>query len=527
MARVALVKLFTGLNLAVSQLSAELRKAGHETRILYFKDYVGVPRDKADAYPVTEYAGVNVYARGREWIWNCYKPVTEQEYRLLIQQLREFGADLVGFSLTSGGLSLATQVVIRLRSELSVPIIWGGTGPTIEPDRCIEIADYVCVHEGERALPELASRLDRGDPGHDVQGIWARKGNTVIRNAAAPLVDLESIAIPDFDPAHAVHIEDDTLRTNVYPHNLGGQYPIMTSRGCPFSCSFCVESVLQDMFGKKGSLRRRSVGVVMEELVWAKENLGITSVLFYDDVFTTHRKWLEEFSVAYKEQVGLPFWCYTYPTTTRREDVQLLSEAGCRAMTMGIQSGSQRILNDRFGRPAPLDRAVGAIRMILDAGIDCFFDLITRVDFETEEDMQATFDLLCSLPDGVKSQGFGNMVRFPNYGYTKKVDEAKAVRAVSEESYRYWHRMYLLALESIPLSTKRAIANDPVYRRHPELLEPLLRTGLPFMFLPDKGLVRRARVLDTAIAQATIPTEFAAEILGSEPAPAGRLPVLS
>src|SRR5262245_42959024 len=109
MARIALIKLFTGLNLAVSQLSAELRRAGHETLIIYFKDYVAVPRDQAGRYPMTEYAGINVYARGKEWVWNCYSPITEIEYRLLLDELRAFRADLIGFSLTSAGLPLGAE----------------------------------------------------------------------------------------------------------------------------------------------------------------------------------------------------------------------------------------------------------------------------------------------------------------------------------------------------------------------------------------------------------------------------------
>lgn len=508
MAKVALIKLFTGLNLAVSQLSGELRRAGHESLIVYFKDHVAVPRSQQGKYPMTPYAGINVYARGVEWIWNCYKPITEIEYGLLFGVLREFGADLVGFSLTSAGLPLAAEVTQRIRAELDVPIIWGGTGPTLEPERCLSWADLVCLHEGEEVIVELAERIDRGVGFDDVRGICARVDETIVKNPPRPLLDLETIAMPDFDRAHTVYIENDLLFPDVYPHNLMNQYAIMTSRGCPFSCRFCVESVLQDMFGKKGSLRRRSVDLVIEELVRAKETLGITSVLFYDDVFTTHRKWLEEFGPKYRDRVGLPFWCYTYPTTTRRDDIELLRDAGCVTMTMGIQSGSQRVLNDRFGRPAPLEEAVEATRIILDAGIQCFFDLITRVEFETEEDVRATFELLASLPVGVKSQGFGHMTLFPNYGYTNSVQETGQSHALSEDDYRYWHRMYLLAIAPLPWSTKRAMLDEPVYRRHPELLEPMLRTRLPLFFLPDRGPALRPTLLDTAIAQATIPVEF-------------------
>ena len=121
-----------------------------------------------------------------------------------------------------------------------------------------------------------------------MRDLWLKRGGQIIKNPARPLVDLEKIAIPDFDPAHAVHINDDQIHHAFYPLVIGTEYPIMTQRGCPFSCSFCVESVYQDMFGKKNSLRRRSVDVVIQELVEAKRKFRIRQVMFWDDVFTVN-----------------------------------------------------------------------------------------------------------------------------------------------------------------------------------------------------------------------------------------------
>src|SRR5262249_58223505 len=115
---------------------------------------------------------------------------------------------------------------------------------------------------------------------------------------------VEDLAIPDFELARTVHINDDQLRRNLYPPNLGNQYIIMTTRGCPFSCSFCIESGYQDMFGKKNHLRRRSVDVVIKELVEARKRLSFNSVLFYDDVFTTYPRCLKEFAKRYKDDAG-------------------------------------------------------------------------------------------------------------------------------------------------------------------------------------------------------------------------------
>ena len=86
MARVALIKLFTGLNLGVSQLSGELQRAGHDSRIIYFKDFLVVPAEETARYLVTDYAGhARRGARPRSTVWNCYTPFSEREYELLFE----------------------------------------------------------------------------------------------------------------------------------------------------------------------------------------------------------------------------------------------------------------------------------------------------------------------------------------------------------------------------------------------------------------------------------------------------------
>ena len=136
MARVALVKLFTGLNGGVSQLSGELLRAGHESVIVYFKDFLVVPAEERDRYLLTDYALTNVAARGQEYLWNCYRPFTDREYELLIDTLRAFKPDLIGFGLTSLTMKPAAEVTAKIKEHFDVPVIWGGVGPTLEPGAC-------------------------------------------------------------------------------------------------------------------------------------------------------------------------------------------------------------------------------------------------------------------------------------------------------------------------------------------------------------------------------------------------------
>ena len=483
MARIALIKLFTGLNLAPAQLSAELQRAGHDSRIIYFKDHKIVPFEEKDNYAVTDYPGVLLAADGSKKVWNCYNPFNEKENKLLIQYLKDFNPDAIGLSVLSGTIRESSYITNLLKQHFDVPFIWGGPGPTLEPDRCIQLTDMICINEGEGVIVELANRLDSGDELTAIAGTWAKKPDgSVIQNQKRELLKLDDIAIPDWNLSHYVHINAlKGLRTGLYPNNLGQEYPIMTQRGCPFSCSFCIESRYQDMFGKKNSLRRRTVDVVIEELLWAKKNLDIVSVLFYDDVFTVNPRWLDDFLPRYKKEIGLPFWCYTYPTTHTPELLRKLKEAGMVSVTMGVQSGSERILKEHFNRPTAAKRVVEAAQEIVDLGpeVKGFFDLITKVTFETEEDLKSTFELMLALPKEFKTVGFGEMTNFPTYGFTEEVEKnpsliTKHQNEMSEELYDYYHKLYFLTRGPLSIQEIRTISEDPKYRKDPSLLNPLL-----------------------------------------------------
>ena len=488
MARVAIIKLFTGLNLAPAQLSGELLRAGHKSKIIYFKNYEDHEVEESKNFEVADFSGLLFSIDGREVIWNCYKPFSETEFELLISELRDFAPDLIGFSLYSGIIKPNAEVTRRIREHFDVPIVWGGAAPTLEPELCIPHADILCINEGEEVIVDLANRIDAGLPWDDIPGTWVKAADgTILKHKNRPNIPLNDIAIPDWQRGNYLHIDGDRVIRGRFPLNLGKEYPIMTQRGCPFSCSFCIESRYQEMFGKKDSLRRRDIDVVLEELHWAKDVLNIETVLFYDDVFTVNPKWLKEFLPRYKEEIGLPFWCYTYPTTHNVELLKSLKEAGCTSITMGVQSGSERILKDYYNRPTKMKRVIEAGREIVEAGLTGFFDLITINEFDREEDLRATFDFLVEFPKELKCLAFGEMISFPTYSYSvmseqnqlaksdpNKIAVSAADQQPSREVYDYYHRLYRLTRSELPVETIKEIGRDLRYREDPSLIDSYL-----------------------------------------------------
>lgn len=437
-------------------------------------------REMHDGWDWTECSGYVVAAGGIRKNLNCYRPFQETEFLSLISALQEFRADAIAISVVSGNIREATLITRRIKEAMPLPVIWGGHGPTLEPDRCIKEADLICIHEGEQVIVDVAERIDSKSDFDGIPGTWVRNtDNTIRQYPPRPLLKLDDIAFPNWSPEDNLFINGDSVIRNYYPTNLEQNYIITTQRGCPFSCSFCIESRYQEDFGKKGSLRRRSPQLVIDELLWAKDNLPIKRVLFYDDVFTVNPRWLKEFLPLYKEQVGLPFWCYTYPTTHNPEMLSWLKDAGCDAITMGIQSGSPRILKEYFNRPTLTDRMITAGQEIVDSGIYGEFDLIFRHPFETEEDLKETFDFLCKFPQKMKAIWFAEMTYFPNHFFTNEATQKARENIlafgepyqVSETLYAYYYRLFRLTRMKFPKARIMSLANDPRFRENPELLD--------------------------------------------------------
>jgi len=485
--KIALIKIHPDLNMALPQLTGDLVRAGHFARMFFFKDYnykneykdSRFSQDRALDLPTNEefeFGGI---------------------YEALAERLAEFNPHAIGLSVISLSVAEAVKTTAFLRSRFDLPILWGGVGTTLEPEIAIEHADVVCIGEGEEVMVEFANAIDNKPDWRSVtewltiEGTWTRDPNgTVHKNPKRAIRDLDNIAIPDWQASKMVWITEEMVSRGprAYAKVAKGDYQIMTQRGCPFSCSFCVESRYQEMFGKKQSLRRRSVDLVLEELVHAKEAYSPEMVWFWDDVFTVNPRWLDEFLPRYRDEVGLPFWCYTYPTTHKLELLQKLKDAGCNSITMGIQSGSERILREVYNRPTPLLRVLEAAEEIVEAGINGYFDLISKSSFETEADLRATFEFLTDLTPEMIYYGIGEMKSYPTYAYTRNEAAAKSGNVIDavdlnidDKTYDYYHQLYYVARNPyIDKAEKLLIGSDPMFRSNPQLLDQYIHIKTTF-----------------------------------------------
>ncbi|HEX9659069.1 MAG TPA: radical SAM protein, partial [Rhodothermales bacterium] len=507
--RIAIIKLFYGMTITSAQLAGQLKAGGHVPLVVMFKrqafllaDKLPDPDYELGDTPMTGFMvnkdGVSAFESS---VW---KKTSEQELNNLKAVLAEFRPDAIGISTLSWGMTLAGRISEFLRKHFTVPLLWGGTGPTLEPDRSMQFADLVCVGEGENILDEIGQRLNGRQPLDGINGTWCRlPDGSIQKNPKRPVSNLEEIAVPAWESSHMVLIDGDTVERNFSDTSAyrDRSYQMMTQRGCPFACSFCVESFYQKEFGKKDSLRRMSPQKAIRELKHAKDVLGYETVTFMDDVFTVNPRWLTEFCELYKKEIGLPFFCYTYPGVHDFEMLRMLEDAGCHAITIGVQSGSQRILNEVFDRRTRVDRIVESIEDIVRSGIPAAtFDMIPATKFDTEQDLKDTFELLLKIPKELDTTFYGQMTYYPNYPIMDKFrDDSLTAKAggLTPDDYAYYIKLCNLTRTDMPVDQIVAISKDEKYRLDHNLLDPMLKDDsilkANFGLLVDVGIERRAR----------------------------------
>lgn len=206
--------------------------------------------------------------------------------------------------------------------------IMGGPHTTYYPEAVEEESmDAVCVGEGENAFDNLLSCLESGKSTDSIPGINTRERKNEVGNLIA---NLDNIPLPD--------------RDLFFKNTPIGKFPLkafMTSRGCPYPCTYCFNLPLREIYQGKGKyLRRHSVARVIEEISRVKKDYPLDFVKFEDDLFALRvDDWIEEFVREYKKHINLPFNCLLRVDTIDEDLAKAMKAAGCFSVTMSIDSG--------------------------------------------------------------------------------------------------------------------------------------------------------------------------------------------
>lgn len=285
----------------------------------------------------------------------------QREERDFINAIKESSPDIVGFSFMTGYHHWVLETAKRIKEELGVPIILGGTHPTFFPEIIKKPGiDIICLGEGEYATLELMDVLDTKKDYTRIKNLYVKKNGKIFKNELRSLVeDLDRLPFPDRELFYKYHSLRNT-RNKEYS----------TGRGCPYSCSFCFNQVYRKMYQGKGKYTRRlSVERAVEELKTIKERYSLETVTFGDDTFTLDAEWLFPFLNRYRKEIGLPFTCGARADLMTEKTVRKLKDAGCYMVCFGLESANEYLRNKLLKKRISNEQIVKAANLFKRYGL--------------------------------------------------------------------------------------------------------------------------------------------------------------
>ncbi|MBI4654984.1 MAG: B12-binding domain-containing radical SAM protein [Nitrospirae bacterium] len=321
--------------------------------------------------------------------------------------IRDYNPDLIGIGLMSIEFYPAKNITRLLRERFQTPIIWGGVHVSTYPEECIKYADYVCRGEGESAVVSLLEHLrNKGkDVPPNIPNIWVRCNGKIIKQSVSSLeTNLDNLPFQEYLPDYYYGFHNGKIYNFAKNPHLFRRYALysgtchmmITTRGCPFNCSYCGHTALIAVYGRK--VRERAVENCMEELKAVKKDPYVLYINFEDDCFFVHsREWIRKFSEKYKKHINLPFIVRAIPTLLEREKLFMLKDAGLSMIVMGIQSGSDRVNFEIYDRRINFSSVMKAAELISEAKAVPFYEMIVDNPYETEETEMETIDSMSKL----------------------------------------------------------------------------------------------------------------------------------
>ena len=304
------------------------------------------------------------------------------------QIIKTFQPDIIGFSVMSGSHNWGKRMALQIKENFDIPTLFGGAHPTFFPDFIKEDGiDYLIRGEGEESVLEILEAIDQGVSFDHVPNLSyidseEKTCHNPLRNLRG---DMDEYPYPD---RHLYHTLDKSQHRQVRN--------VITSRGCPFHCSFCFEDAMRDLYKGKGKyVRIRDIDKVIEECIELKRDTPVEVIYFADDVFGMNRSWLYEFLERYKKEVDLPFICLVRAdlVAADRDYAFNLAKGGCQSVFFGVESGNEDLRNQVLKKQLNDDQIIKAANLLHEAGITFRTYNILGLPDETLDDAFSTVEL--------------------------------------------------------------------------------------------------------------------------------------
>ena len=371
-----------GFNHGLASISAVLREAGHETRLVNLNEKL--------------------------------PPVPTPED--LANEIRAWAPGMVAFSCITQQYPKARELAAFLREEARrgdlelPPLVVGGIHPTLVPTEVMAdgVWDHVGVGECELALLELVERLEAGENPDGVSNFLTWKegrrpevADTApvdaahwVHNPVGEFPELAELPEPDYELFETARITAQK----------GGWFSLMSSRGCPYRCSYCLNHKIIDLYredlgrgvGKLNAFRFRPADKMMAEIRRVVATYeGIDTFIFDDDLFTQNVEHALEMCAAYEaSEIDIPFVVNAHVKRLDPRVAKALASAGAKILKMGIECGSQRVRSKVLKRHMTKGDIIETVESAEEYGLHTSAFVMIGLPTETRDERLETVDIL-------------------------------------------------------------------------------------------------------------------------------------
>ncbi|NLC71435.1 MAG: radical SAM protein [Desulfuromonadaceae bacterium] len=376
------------------------------------------------------------------------------DYSLLRRALREFRPSFVGFSCTTSNFLDGVRLAALAHTELSgIRTVFGGPHVSALREAIVRDfpeVDFVVVGEGEETLAELIAA--DGEGAERIPGVACRrKGEAVFSGFRETALELDSLPFPAYEKLSGYPA---AYRLPIFNYPRTPNSSCISSRGCPYACSYCDRSVFRRTF------RYNSAAYLYEHLKYLQQRFGIRHINFYDDLFTFNRSRVEEFcQMMVDRPLGMTFNCAVRAEHVDSELLIRMKEAGCWMASLGIETGDPELLA-QHRQNADLEMLADKVRVIKKAGIRVKGLLMMGLPGETEESIRRSMAYVYSLP--IDDFNLARFTPFPGSPLYERIHE---LGRFQED----WERMDCLRFCFIPHGMHRERLEElftEFYKRH-------------------------------------------------------------
>ncbi len=314
----------------------------------------------------------------------------------LLKVLKELNPDVAGLTFTTENRFDAFDTMRRIREAIPDVIMVAG-GPHVSlaaEDTLVHVKelDYVVRGEGEHSFLELLNSLKDRKGADDVHGISFRRDGILVNNPPRQLIrDLNEVPFP---ARHLFPWEKYNFTLEVPGKGTFKAANIMTSRGCPYGCNFCATS---NMWGR--SCRMRTPENIIEEVELLVDRYKAKAIWIFDDTFTVSKRRVHRFCELLKEKkISVHWFCEIRVDTVTRELLAEMKDAGCFSVGYGVESGSQRIIDEVIKKKIKLEDVRKVTDWCVELGIMTNPFFIFSHPEETMDDIAMTMDMIRTWP---------------------------------------------------------------------------------------------------------------------------------